>query len=74
MASDRDLMPFLLGIGIRTLSVAPQHLPELQRRIAALSIGAAETYAAQLLTEASLAGVQEIIRGAHLVDTVSRGK
>ena len=68
MAFDRDLMPFLLGIGIRTLSVAPQHLPELQRRITALSLGEAETYAARLLAEASLAGVQAIIRGAHPVD------
>ena len=68
MASDRDLMPFLLGIGIRTLSVAPQYLPELQQRIIALTLGEAESYAARLLTEASLAGVQAIIRGAHPVD------
>ena len=62
MAFDRDLMPFLLGIGIRALSVAPLHLPELQRRITALSLGETEAYAAQLLAEASLAGVQAVIK------------
>ncbi len=62
MAFDRDLMPFLLGIGIRALSVGPLHLPELQRRINALSLGDAEVYAAQLLAEASLAGVQAVIK------------
>lgn len=61
MAFDRDLMPFLLGIGIRTLSVAPQHLPELQRRVIALRIGEAEAYAARLLAEASIAGVHALI-------------
>jgi phosphotransferase system, enzyme I, PtsP len=62
MAFDRDLMPFLLGTGIRTLSVAPHYLPELQRRITALSLGETEAYAAQLLGEATLAGVQAIIK------------
>ena len=68
MAFDHDLMPFLLGIGIRTLSVPPQHLPQLQRRITSLSLGATETYAAQLLAEASLAGVQAIIKSANPLD------
>jgi phosphotransferase system enzyme I (PtsP) len=62
MAFDRNLMPFLLGIGIRALSVAPQHLPELQRRITALSLAETEAYVAQLLAEASLAGVQAVIK------------
>jgi phosphotransferase system enzyme I (PtsP) len=62
MAFDRDLMPFLIGIGIDTLSVDPHHLPALQRQIRALSLGDAESYAARLLAEPTLAGVQAIIR------------
>ena len=62
MAFDRDLMPFLLGIGIRTLSVDPQHLPGLQRRIVEIGIDEAEAYAGRLLAEPSLAGVQRAVR------------
>lgn len=63
MAFDRDLMPFLLGIGIRALSVDPQYLPELQQRIGAIGMDEAKAYAGRLLAEASLAGVQRVIRG-----------
>jgi phosphotransferase system enzyme I (PtsP) len=62
MASDRNLLPFLLGIGIRSLSVDPHHLPVLQRRINALSLTETETYAARLLKESTLEGVLEVIR------------
>jgi len=62
MACDPDLMPFLLGIGIRTLSADPQHLTGLQQRIGAIDLGEAEAYATALLSESSLAGVQETIR------------
>ncbi|MHB9097959.1 MAG: phosphoenolpyruvate--protein phosphotransferase, partial [Syntrophales bacterium] len=64
MAFDKDLMPFLIGIGIQTLSVDPHHLPALQRQIGALSLGEAEAYAARLLAEPTLAGVQAIIGGS----------
>ncbi len=64
MAFDRDLMPFLIGIGIRALSVDPHHLPALQRQIGALSLGEAEAYAARLLAEPTLAGIQTMIGGS----------
>lgn len=62
MAFDRDLLPFLLGIGIDALSVDPRHLPALQRRINAVALDKAEFYAARLLAEASLEGVHSVIR------------
>jgi phosphotransferase system enzyme I (PtsP) len=62
MATDEDLMPFLIGIGIHALSVDPHHLPELQRRISALTFAEAQAYAARLLAEARLAGTQAVIR------------
>jgi phosphotransferase system, enzyme I, PtsP len=61
MAHDPDLLPFLLGIGIRTLSADPQHLTELQQRIGAVALCDAEAYTAALLAESSLAGVQKVI-------------
>jgi len=61
MANDRDLMPFLLGVGIRSLSVDPHNLPELQRQIGALTEDSARTYAEHLLAEPSLEGVHVVI-------------
>ena len=49
MACDPALMPFLLGIGIRTLSVDVGMLPRLQRDIAAVDLVEAETRAARML-------------------------
>ena len=75
MASDRDLLPFLLGIGIPTLSVDPRHLPALQRQINAVTLSGVEAYAVRLLAEPSLEGVQNIIRsGANPLDGPSETK
>jgi phosphotransferase system enzyme I (PtsP) len=62
MASDPDLMPFLLGIGIRTLSADPQHLPALQRRIGGTALAEAGAYAEALLAEPTLSGVHKAIQ------------
>jgi phosphotransferase system enzyme I (PtsP) len=61
MACDPDLLPFLLGIGIRTLSADPQHLTELQQWICTIALCDAEAYTAALLAESSLAGVRKVI-------------
>ena len=61
MANDRDLLPFLLGVGIRHLSVDPHHLPVLQRRIGAITTEGARTYAERLLAEPSLEGVHAVM-------------
>jgi phosphotransferase system enzyme I (PtsP) len=61
MAADPELMPFLLGIGIPTLSVDPHHLPALQQRIQGLAFAEAEAYARRLLAEASLGGTQAVL-------------
>jgi phosphotransferase system enzyme I (PtsP) len=74
MAGDRDLMPFLLGIGIRVLSVSPHQLPDLQRRIGSLSLANAVAYAARLLAESTLAGVQAALAaGARPTGSVPSG-
>jgi phosphotransferase system, enzyme I, PtsP len=73
MAYDPDLLPFLLGIGIRTLSADPQHLTELQQRIGAIALRDAETYTAALPAESSLAGVQKVI-GSGLNPSHARGR
>ena len=61
MANDRDLMPFLLGIGIQGLSVDPHHLPGLQRRIGTITTAGAQAYAERLLAQPSLEGVHAVM-------------
>ena len=49
IASGERLIPFLLGIGIRTLSVDAQRIPKVQAIIEKLSMSDAEKMAAKLL-------------------------
>lgn len=51
MASDERFVGFLLGVGVRALSVDPQHIPRLQRRIEGTSVEDAKRGAADLLRE-----------------------
>ncbi|MGD9212600.1 MAG: phosphoenolpyruvate--protein phosphotransferase [Desulfobacteraceae bacterium] len=59
MGHEPDWIPFLIGIGIKTLSVDPQFLPLVQKTIATFSLEQAQAYAASLLKEATLDKVQE---------------
>lgn len=49
MATDAALIPFLLGIGIRRLSMDPHAIPGVQQRIQALDAGKAQAFASRLL-------------------------
>lgn len=64
MALDRDLLPFLLGIGIRSFSVDPHQLPAVQGLVRAVSLAEAEDYAARLIAEPTLEGVQRVLQGS----------
>jgi phosphotransferase system enzyme I (PtsP) len=61
MAHELQFIPYLLGIGIRTLSVDPQYLPMVQERIANLRIGRAEDHVAALLAEDTVAGTAKLL-------------
>jgi phosphotransferase system enzyme I (PtsP) len=76
LAHDPKYIPFLLGIGIRTLSVYPRFLPAVQKKICSLKISDAKLFAEQLLAEISLEGTGEILRrstGAFGFNTDRRG-
>jgi len=57
MAHQAAYIPFLLGIGIRKLSVNPQFLPAVQAQIGGISVSEAEQLAAAMLAENSVEGV-----------------
>ena len=60
VAHQEDFVPFLIGIGIRRLSVDPQFLPALQSTIRAMSVARAEEYAKQLLAASTAAQVEQV--------------
>ncbi len=62
LAHEPKYIPFLLGIGIRTLSVYPNFLPSVQKVISNLKISDADVYAEQLLSENSLKGTGEVLQ------------
>jgi phosphotransferase system enzyme I (PtsP) len=62
LAHDPKYIPFLLGIGIRALSVYPKFLPSVQKIINSLKISDADLYADQLLAENSLRGIGEVLQ------------
>ncbi len=61
MAHDESMIPFLLGIGIRRLSIDPQFMPAVHRQIAGLSIDPCKDHARALLSAGSIAEVQRAL-------------
>lgn len=62
MAHESEFIPFLLGIGIRTLSVDPQYIVKVQEQISKLKLSDAEAYAKDLLTQATIQGTWKILQ------------
>ena len=60
VAHQKDFVPFLIGIGLRRLSVDPQFLPALQSTIRTMSVTRAEDYAKQLLSASTVAQVEQV--------------
>jgi phosphotransferase system enzyme I (PtsP) len=61
MAHEPVYIPFLLGIGVRILSVYPRFLPSIQSSIPALKLSDAETFAKRLLSETKISGVRKAL-------------
>jgi phosphotransferase system enzyme I (PtsP) len=66
VAHQTDFLPFLLGIGVRRLSIDPQFLPEIQREIGKIDIDQAEAEAGQLLQAATFADLRKEKQGKVL--------
>ncbi len=61
MAHEPEYIPFLLGIGLRSLSVDPQFLIDLQSGITRIKMSDAEKYANQLLSQSTISGALEVL-------------
>jgi phosphotransferase system enzyme I (PtsP) len=61
LAHEPNYIPFLLGIGIRALSVYPKFLPSVQKIISNLKLSDAKLYADRLLAETTLKGADNTL-------------
>ncbi|MFA5903217.1 MAG: phosphoenolpyruvate--protein phosphotransferase [Desulfobacula sp.] len=61
MAHEKDYIPFLLGVGIHTLSVDPQFLPMVQKTVMNLSMADAVAYAKRMLAETTVKGAKKVL-------------
>jgi phosphotransferase system enzyme I (PtsP) len=57
LAHEPVFLPFLLGIGMHTLSVDPQFLPRIQQRIETMEISQCREHARRVLRETTVEGV-----------------
>jgi phosphotransferase system enzyme I (PtsP) len=70
MAHDSRYISFLIGIGIRKLSLDARYLPKIQQRIAAIDTRKAGVFATELLGKASVSETARLFDRAAL-ETVS---
>lgn len=61
VAHEQQYVPFLLGIGVRTLSVDPAYLLRTQQTLGALSIRETETLAQSLLAQNRIRDIEAIL-------------
>lgn len=61
MAHDEAMIPFLLGIGLRRMSIDPQYMPAVHQRIAGLTIDECRRHARELMAAGSIEAVQAIL-------------
>jgi phosphotransferase system enzyme I (PtsP) len=61
MAGDIRFIPFLLGIGMRRLSLDPSYLPAVQDNIEKIDMGSAERFTEKLLTLGRASQVEKML-------------
>ncbi|QTA83705.1 Putative phosphoenolpyruvate-protein phosphotransferase, PtsI-like [Desulfonema limicola] len=62
MAHEPEYIPFLIGIGVRAISVDPRFLPLVQKIISSLSITQAAKHAGELLSVETLKDARNLIQ------------
>ena len=64
MASRETYLPFLLGIGVRVLSMAPGYLPRVQKAISKIDLAEAQASAEKMLSQAR---VEDLAQTLNLI-------
>ena len=68
MAHETQYIPFLLGIGVRALSVDPNYLLRTQQAITAVSVPQAEALAQSLLAVSRISEIEELLKAQTRTD------
>ncbi|MDT8302914.1 MAG: phosphoenolpyruvate--protein phosphotransferase [Sedimentisphaerales bacterium] len=68
MAHQEEYLPFLLGIGVRTLSMNPVYLLKMQKAISDIEINEAKATAEKMLGQSKVSGVAQILNLNHAQD------
>ena len=61
MAHEAAYLPFLIGIGVRALSVDPLYLIQVQQQVSELTVSDCAAHAAQLFAENTISGVAALL-------------
>ena len=67
MALDARMLPFLIGVGIRKLSVDPRSIYKLQRRVREIDSAEARVIATEMLAIGRLSEMEAYLRGRGLM-------
>jgi phosphotransferase system, enzyme I, PtsP len=70
MAGDQAFLPFLLGIGLRTLSISPSYIPEAQSVIEKIDISRAQKLADDVCRTPRIAEIAKLLKIEHDPDAV----
>ena len=62
MAHQEKYLPYLLGIGVRKLSLDPHYIPKIQRAIQGIDLREAEKMTRYALTQTRISSIEMIIR------------
>lgn len=62
MATDKKILPFLVGIGLRRFSVEPRMIPFMQRTLEELDAAACVTFAGQLLQLGRISDIRAALK------------
>jgi phosphotransferase system enzyme I (PtsP) len=62
MAHESSYLPYLLGVGIRELSVEPSYIPQVRTGINATDIGEAEDMATRIHRESDIAIIETLLK------------
>jgi len=74
MAHEMDYIPFLVGVGVRVLSIDPQFMPAVQKCIADITVTDAETFSRELLSLVTVKDVKRILYRRGRKDATSPGR
>lgn len=61
MAHEPEYIPFLLGIGVKSLSIDPQFMPQVQKQIMSLNMKDLRDFSGKILCESSVEGVRKVL-------------